>query len=1043
MHALWNFFLDKRAFTILVMIALTIGGTFSLVSIPKESSPEVIIPVGIVSTILPGGSAEDIEQLITNKIEDEVKNLENIDTITSSSREGVSIVSAQFLASADIDKSIQDLKDAVDRAKTDFPREALDPTVTRVNFADQPILIISLSQDVSPRGLTELGDFLKNEIESVPGVSRVDVSGTRKREIQVILRQSALDQYGLSTESVSNIISASNASFPIGNITVSNVEYPVKFSGSLEEASDVERIAIPTPSGIPLRLKDIADVVDGLEKPVTFSRISENGAPASQALTLSIYKKEGGDVTAITDAVKERLKELSETSLAGANTVISFDRGDLVKKDLRELIRVGFETVVLVMLILFLTIGWRESLVAGLSIPLSFVIAFIGLDLSGNTINFISLFSLILAVGILVDSGIVVTEAIHARYKKYGDAHQAAVAAIKEYAWPLIAGTMTTVAVFVPLFFISGITGKFIASIPFTIIFVLLASIWVALGMVPLLAIMLTKRSMNRMEARQEELTAKAQAWYRAFLARILDNDQTQKWFIRSMLGGFVIAILLPATGLVKVTFFPQSDQDFVYIEIERPQGSTLQSTDLATREVEEFLYEYPYARSFVTTVGASSAFNNQGGGTNPKYANITVNLLPADDRPGVRSSDIIEQLRERFMGITSATVRVVQTNNGPPVGSPIVIKLLGEDLRELSIAADKAERLLQSIPGTVDVETSLRDDGTEFRFTIDRERTAEAGLTPAQVAQALRIAVNGSTVTTIRRLGEDIDILMKLNLNPNYNNPEDTSLATVDDIRQVVIRSPRGPVLLGTLLDVSAEPTSAVIRHENSKRVVTVSSKLTKEMTAKEVVAAFKKRVGELELPESVMIDFGGENEEVNRSFRDMFFALIAGMVLMLGILVLEFNSFRFALYLLSIVPLSLIGVLGGLALVGQPLSFPSMLGFIALSGVIINHAIILLDSIIHMLERDHERPLREVILDASVVRLRPIFLTTITTVIGMVPLAFVSAIWGPLAFAIMFGLSFAMLLTLVLLPVLFWRYPGKYANKVRLAGEAGPMPD
>lgn len=1042
MHALWNFFLDKRAFTILTMLALTAGGVFSLVTIPKESSPEVIIPIGIVSTVLPGGSAEDIEQLITNKIEDEVANLENIDTVTSSSREGVSVVTAQFVASADIDKSIQDLKDAVDRAKADFPREALEPTVSRVNFADQPILIVSVSQDVSPRGLTELGDFLKDEIEGISGISRVAVSGTRQREVHVILRQSALDQYGLSASDVAGVIAASNASFPIGSITVGEIEYPIKFSGSLENTEDIRDIFIPTSSGIPLALSSVADIIDGLEKPVTYSRISEDGAPASQALTLYVFKKEGGDVTAITDAVKKRLAELEKSVLAGSRTVVSFDRGDLVKKDLRELTRVGLETVALVMLTLFLTIGWRESLVAGLSIPLSFVIAFIGLELSGNTINFVSLFSLILAVGILVDSGIVVTEAIHTRYKKYGDAHAAAVAAIKEYAWPLIAGTMTTVAVFVPLFFISGITGKFIASIPFTIIFVLLASIWVALGMVPLIAIMITKRSMNRMEARQEELTARAQTWYREFLERILQSEKIQKWFIRSMVFGFIVAVLLPITGLVRVTFFPQGDQDFVYIEIERPQGSTLASTDLAAREAEELLYDFPYARSFVTTVGESSSFNDQGGGANPKYANITVNLPPGDERPGITSTNIVEMLRERFAGIRSADVRVVQANNGPPVGSPIVIKFLGEDLGEIGIAAERAERLLASIPGTVDVETSLRDDGTEFEFVVDRAKVAEAGLTPSAVAGALRTAVNGSTVTTIRRLGEDIDILVRLDLNPTYTEPEDASRATVDDIRQVAIVSPRGPVLLGSLLEAFARPTSAVIRHDNGKRVVTVSSKLTPEMTAKEVQAEFERRIGELELPESVTVDFGGENEEVDRSFRDMFFALIAGMILMLAILVLEFNSFRFTFYLLSIVPLSLIGVLGGLALTGQPLSFPSMLGFIALSGVIINHAIILLDSIIRMLECDHERPLREVILNASVIRLRPIFLTTVTTVIGMVPLAFVNALWGPLAFAIMFGLSFAMLLTLILIPVLFFRHPGKYDDRKRLAA-GGVMAD
>ena len=1035
MHWLWNFFLRKRSFTILMMIALTVAGIYSLATIPKESAPEVIIPVGNVIATLPGASASDVEKLITNKLEDEIANIENIDKVTSSSREGVSIVSAQFLASANLDKSMQKLRDAVDRAKVEFPKEANEPQVMEVNFADRPILIISISEDLSPRGLTDLGDYLKDEIKKVRGVSKVDVSGTRKREAQVVIRRSALEQYGLNVSDVMNAITAANASFPIGNITVSDIDYPIKFEGSIDDPKDVANIPIPNTNGVPLYLRDIADVVDGLEKPLTFSRASVGGAPASQALTLNVYKKSGGDVTAIANDVKARIAGLQKSTLSGADIVISFDRGRLVKKDLTELTRVGFETVGLVMLVLFLTIGWRESIVAGLSVPLSFVIAFIGLDLSGNTINFVSLFSLILAVGILVDSGIVVVEAIHTRYRKYGDAYQAALASIKEYAWPLIAGTMTTVAVFIPLFFISGITGKFIASIPFTIIFVLIASIFVALGMVPLIAIMSLKRSENRFEALQEEYTHRAQMWYRAFLGRMLDSDRAQKIFIRSMIAAFIVAVVLPIAGLVKVIFFPQGDQDFVYIEVEKPQGNTLANTDLATREVEEILYDYPLAESFVTTVGGSSSFGNNGPSSGTKLANITVNLLSSDERSGKSSSDIVEDLRGRLAVVKDADIRILQANNGPPVGDPVVVKFLGDDLDKISAAADKAERLLESIKGTIDVQTSLRDDGTEFRLAIDRAKAAEIGLTAAQVAQTLRAAVNGSTASTIKKQENDIDIVVKLDLNPAFVNPEDTSVTTIDSIKQIPITTLRGTVLLGSVLSNSIGETRAVISHENRKRVVLVSSKLEGGMTAKEVQAEFEARMSELNIPDGVAADFGGENEEVDRSFRDMFVALIAGMVLMLSILVLEFNSFRQSFYLLSIVPLSLIGVLGGLAIAGQPLSFPSMLGFIALSGVIINHAIILLDSIIHRLENDSGRPLREIILDASVIRLRPIFLTTITTVVGMVPLAFVNALWGPLAFAIMFGLSFAMLLTLVLIPVLFFRHPGKYAKAISIS--------
>jgi multidrug efflux pump subunit AcrB len=1030
MHSFWFFFLKKRAFTYMVMFTLVTVGMYSLVAIPKESSPEVIIPIGIVTTPLRGGSAEDTEKLITNKVEDEVTNLENIDKVTSSSREGVSVVVAQFTPSADIDKSIQDLKDAVDKAKTQFPTDADEPTVSKVNFADQPVLIVSVSSDVSPAQLTALGKDLEQEIKKVKGISKVEISGTRDREVQVVVRKEALERYSITLPQVVGAIASANASFPIGNITVSDIDYPIKFAGSINTPIEIPDITVTSASGIPVYIRDVAFVADGLAIPRTFSRASVGGAPSSNALTLNIYKKSGGDVTVITESVRAKLEELKTSTLADAETIVSFDRGELVSKDLSELTRVGLETVILVMLVLFLTIGWREALVAGLSIPLSFVIAFIGLYESGNTINFISLFSLILAIGILVDSGIVVAEAIHTRLKKHGSAEGAAIASIKEYAWPLIAGTMTTIAVFAPLFFLSGVTGKFIASIPFTIIFVLVASIFVALGFVPLLAIVLTKEHKNRFEEMQEVWSEKAQHWYKTFLRAFLTNRKKQNRFFAVLIIGFFVSFLLPITGLLGVKFFPQDDQDFIFVSVEKPQGTPLLETDYSVREVEEILYTNQYTESFVTTVGAGSAFSDSSSGASTKIANITV-ILKKDRKP--TSTEIVEKLRNELAPITSADIKVDQGNNGPPSGLPVVIKFLGDDLGELSLSADKAEKILTEIEGTIDVTSSLRDNGTQFEISIDRSKAQVYGLTSSQIAQVLRIAVSGTTATTIKKQGNDIDVVVKTDLNQDFINPEDTIKTTIDSIKQLPVVTPTGTILLGSLISVKVSESVSVISHESNKRVAQVSSNLKSGSTAVDIVSKFQKREKELMLPESVTINYGGENEDVNNSFRDMLLALLAGMAGMLAILVLEFNSFRYAFYLLGTVPLSLIGVLGGLTLTGQYLSFSSMLGFIALSGVIINHAIILLDSILHRLESEQDRPLLDVLVDASAVRLRPIFLTTVTTVIGMVPLAGASALWGPLAFAIMFGLAFAMILTLLFVPTLFYRYPGKKFEKMK----------
>lgn len=1025
MFPLWQFFLKKQQFSIFLVGVLVLLGVYSMLRIPKESSPEVIIPLGIVTTILPGASASDVEQLVTNTLEDEINNIENIDTVTSFSQEGASTISAQFLASANIEKSIQDLKDAVDRAKIKLPSEAKNPIISKVNFADQPIIIASVSLDAPASEITKISKQIEDEIKNVKGVSKILVTGVRQRETQVVVRKETLGSYGLRINDVIQALQVNNTSLPIGSISLDGVDYAVKFRGEIANPSDIGGIVVGSLGGRPLYIRDIAFVSDGLEKETTLSRVSIGGAPSAQSITLSIFKKSGGDVIAITENIKDKLTALQGTIIKNAKVVITFDRGELVNKDLTELTRTGLETVLFVMIALLLTIGWRESLVAGLSIPLSFLIAFIGLWASGNTINFISLFSLILAIGILVDSGIVVTEAIHARFKKYGNAYDASIASLHEYAWPLIAGTMASVAVFVPLFFLSGVTGKFIASIPFTVIFVLFASIFVALGIVPLIANLLVTGEQNKFEKLQEVYTVKVQDWYQRKLRTLLMNRKIQNRFMIGLLGLFFLALTMPFTGLVKTIFFPQGDSDFIYLDIEKSQGTTLFQTDLSVRAIEEILYGMKDVESFVTTVGEASQFNESRttSGGNGKLANITLNLSKKRTKA---SGEIKEEVKNVLAEVKDAEIRVIEPSNGPPTGAPVSIKLTGNDLGDIERSVSRVEEMLRSVPGVTDITTSTKDDGSQFVLTVDKTKSAELGLNPAIIASTLRASVNGVTATTIRNNDKDIDVVVKTNLNPNYITPDQTTETTVDALRNLTIQGPNGAILLGSVMTVTLEKSNAVIRHEDKKRIATVTSYIMPGFLAVDIKKSFDAKRAGLDLPEGVTLVFGGENEEVDKSFTDMFFALIAGLALMFAILVLEFNSFRFTTYLLAVVPFSLVGVFTGLALTGKPLSFPSMLGFIALSGVIINHAIILMDSMQHLLLNNPKLPLLEVVIQAANMRLRPIVLTTITTVVGMIPLTFASAIWAPLAFAIMFGLAFAMTLTLILIPILFYRFPG-----------------
>jgi len=1024
MDRLWGFFIEKKAFTYLVIITLVLFGLLSLFTIPKESTPEVRVPVGIVTTILPGASSEDVERLITSEIEDQLQgNLTDLKKLTSISGEGVSSITAEFEASADLDASIQELRDEVDKVRPSLPEEAEDPTVSEVNFVDQPILTFAIGGDLDVRAFSTLAQDLEDELESISGVSRVGISGLREHQAQIIVRKEALTQFDISLLDVVSALRTSNASLPIGDITVDSVNYSVSFEGTIEAIEELFSTPIKNINGTPIFLRDIASIEDTFSDETSRSRVSIAGAPSQPALTFDIYKRQGGDITAITEAVLTRLEELKAPGelLEGLNTLVVYDTGEQLKHDLTELGRTGLIAVVLVMLTLFLTLGWREALIAGSSIPLSVVVAFIGLYYSGNTLNFVSLFSLILAVGILVDIGIVVVESIHTKITEGDDVTTAAHKTIREFSWPLIAGTFTTIAVFAPLFLVSGVTGQFIANIPFTIITILLASIFVALGLLPAISTTFLKRGarVNRFELLQEEYTHKAQAWYQLQVNKILGNRKRENRFLLIMLAGFVLALALPITGIVKTEFFPQEDVDFLIIEIEKPEGTVLTETDIDVRTVEEILYEHPEIASFTTTVGSGSAFT--GGGQNEKSANIFVNL--AEDRE-LSSTEVTEELREALSSVKTSEVRVSQPNNGPPTGDPVVITFTGENIDDLENAVNAGERLLTAISGTVDVQTSVENASTQFVLTVDRARTAEVGLNPVMVAQTLRTAIEGVDAMTIKTPEEDIDVVVKLDLATDENNNE-ISLAAIENIE---IPTQNGPVLLGSLLTSTVGRSNTVIGHEAGKRTATISSQITPDGNALEIIQTFTQRAErELELPRGVSFSAGGQNEDAEQAFADMFKAVILGLILMLAILVIQFNSFRHSLYLLSIVPLSLIGMMVGLLISNRPISFPSLMGFIALAGVIVNHVIILTDLILTLRHEHPERPMEEIVVEASTRRLRPIVLTTITTILGLVPLIFVSELWAPLAFTIIFGLGFAVTITLIWIPVLYRRWPGK----------------
>lgn len=1036
MHKFWQFFVTKNRFSFLMMVALAGFGLLSVAIIPKESAPEVQIPVGVVTTVLPGAPASDIETLVTNEIERGIAGtVENVDSITSTSREGVSSIVVEFDEDADIDASIQELKDQVDTVIPDLPDDAEDPVITDVDFVEQPIMTVAISGSLNDSAITELMDDLETEIENISGVSRIVTSGVREREVTVVVDPAALNRFEMNVTDVVNGLSRANLTFPIGQIEQDGVKYNIAFEGDILNTAEIENVSLTTRGGQPVYVRDVASVEDSLGENRTASRLSLEGSPSESSVTFDVFKQRGGDITAITASVNDRLDALQEEGelLQDVTVLTVLDSGADINEDLIRLSTSGATTVVLVMLVLFVAIGWREGLVAGSAIPLSFLIGFIGLNLSGNTINFVSLFSLILAIGILVDSAIVMVEGINRRMKDNPkiDKRDAALLTIKDFSTPIIAGTLTTVSMFSGLFLVSGVTGQFIAAIPFTINFILFASLLVALGFVPLLgSTFLRRRSSTRIEQCQVEYAHRLETWYREKLTHIIGNKKRERIFLWGISAALVVALILPITGVVRVIFFEQSDIDWIYAEIELPQGSVKEETDIAFRRVEEVLYTDPDIESFVSTIGQAGAFGGNAGSVDEKYGNAFITLR--EDRE-VTSTDVVERLRKEFVSFTDITVTVDQPSDGPPTGAELGYRFLGDDLVELTELTNRAAEELKRIPNTTNIQTSTNNNSTEIVFNLNRAKTAALGLDPLTVSQTLRSAVFGADATSLTTLDSDIDVVVKLDLTSGEGvTAETTNITTLDTLKNIRFINPQGEtVLLSSLVETSLRESSNVISHDEQRRVISISAGITSGGSIPGVNAAFEDIVrNEIGLPDGVTLEIGGETEESNQAFIEMFLALIVGVVLMLAVLVLQFNSFRHTLYVLSILPFSLIGIMAGLAITQLPLSFPSIMGFIALSGIVVNNSILLIDMMNQNRKLYPEKSIQENVMDAATARLRPILLTTLTTVVGMIPLTYASDLWSPLAYAIMFGLTFSVVITLLLVPIIYNRNPGTLNN-------------
>ena len=1016
-----GFFIKNYRFTYLILFTIIIIGLFSVLTLPKEAEPEIRVPFAVVTTIYPGANPTDIEDLITEKLEDKIKNLEDIKLFNSSSGQGISSIFVEYEAEAELKESFRKLREAIDDAKTELPDTSESPVVTEVNFNDMPIVTYSLAGDYANEELKKFADDLKDIFEDINDVSRVEILGGLEREFQIIANQKKLANFNISLGQIVGAIQANNFSLPAGNIEIDNFEYGVRIDGRINSAFELNDIVVATFNNTPIYLKDVAEIKDTYKKRTTESYIGFFNQKSKNTVSLQIYKKTGGNILNIVSDSQVKINELKNSQTLPESLIIqkTNDNSVFIKEDLETLGASGLQTIILIALILMLILSLEGALITAMALPFAFFLSFIFLKMQGMTLNSMVLFSLVLSLGLMVDNAIIIIEGINEYINKHKKSvFEAALLSVWNFKWAITAGTMTTVSAFLPMLLVSGIMGEYMSIMPKTISVTLCSSLFVAIVIIPTLAVRFIKVSGNNGHGQRnkkrhiylEKKMSKLHAYYIKLLKNILPNKKKRRSILAVSWVLLILAIAAPASGLMKIEMFPDIDLDYFIVNIKLPNGSTLDATRPIARQAEKIIAQIPEVDNYVTTLGVSASLGFHGGmNSSPHLANITVNLKNKKDREK-KSYEIADELRSKIL-ISGADVTIEELSAGPPTGSPIEVRIFGDNMEGLSILASDVKKYFKNINGVINVKDNLADSAGEFTFKINKQKADFYGLSAPAIANNLRSALYGSVGSEVNIESEDVDITVKY---------EDDIFSSIDDINNLLILTPKGEqIALSQVADVSLEPALLTIDHRDGEKIAIVSADLKADADLKNILSDFEEFQKTLTLPENFNIKIGGEVEDIQKSFTELFMSMILSVLLISVILVLQFNSFKQPFLIIFSVPLAFIGVIIGLNALGQPFSFTVFIGLVSLSGIVVNDSIVLIDRINKNIKDGME--FFEAIIEGGTARMQPIFLTSITTIAGVFPLLYASELWRGLSLTIIFGLLFSTILTLVIIPVYY----------------------
>lgn len=1123
--------------TVFVLIAIiTFSGIYSYLTVPKESFPDVVVPEVYIGTAYPGNSPVNIEKLITRPLEKEINTITGVDEITSTSVQGYSAVDVKFEFSVEPAEALRKVKDAVDKVKADpdFPDDLpAEPNVFELNFSELlPVMNVNLSGDYSLDDLKRYAEYLEDEIEELPEISKVDIRGVMDKEVEVIVDNLRAEAMQVSFNDISGAIAQENVTVSGGDLLVDNARRTVQVVGDFTSMEEIANVIVKSEKGAPVHLRDVAEVRFVEKEKESYAR--EYGNPV---VTLDVIKRAGENLIAASDGINAIIEQAKREVLPrNLNVSITNDQSDQVRTQVDELQNSIIFGVLLVVGVLLFFLGLRNALFVGVAIPLSMFMAFMVLNAFGVTFNVMVLFSLVLALGMLVDNGIVVVENVYRLMDEGMSPLDAARYGVGEVAWPIIASTATTLAAFLPLAVWPGLIGEFMKYLPITLIVVLSSSLFVALVINPVLTSIFMKVGVERVNRRRTWLASGVLVGvgaaflamqvtgmgniliiagvlgllntYVLYPATILFQNRVLPWlenvyerFLRFALAGwrpwvfffgtamlFVVAAGLLSAFPPKVEFFPSNEPQFLNVFITKPIGTDLEETNRVAKEIEGIIFDFVeedrwkrpnletgeleafMVNSIIGQVGNGTSDPNDGPdlGNTPHKARISINFVKFQERRGLSSKDMLSALRERLRGYPDAEVIVTKNSDGPPQGAPINIEVRGEDYDAVLATATNMRQFLRDadFEGVEELKIDVDKRKPELPITIDRAKARRYGLSTQNIGYTIRTALFGREVSTYKD-GED-DYPINVRFPAEVRNNVDALMN-----QKVIFRSASDgqikEVPISAVATADRSTTFSSVKRKDLDRVITLSSNVLEGANANAIVADMKAALSrEFNAPSGVSYAFTGQQEEQEKELAFLSKALLIALFLIILIIVTQFNSITTPFIIGFSVFFSLIGVLLGLVIFQMDfVIIMTMIGIISLAGVVVNNAIVLIDytDLVRSRRREElgtEQPLPfvevvEAIVMGGKTRLRPVLLTAITTVLGLLPLAiglnidFVTLVteydpriyiggdnnvfWKPMSWAIIYGLTFATFLTLVIVPVMYWwinRMGYKYGKKL-----------